>query len=114
MNMHGGVGKVLHDFGEQLAGEHGFAFFLYQSRHGILDGKLKIGCLKRERVAARIQVNARQNRQRRARSDTLQNDGQGILQFRLVDAEFQAAPFLLLSMVPVQYRTINPFSRLPP
>ena len=93
-HVHGCVGQVLHDLGEQLAGNHGLARLLDERRNRVLDGQLEVGRLKRKGVVVRVEVDARQNGKRRSGCDALEHHGQRVLQFRLVDAEFQDVPFL--------------------
>ena len=92
--VHGCVGQVLHYLGEQLAGNHGLARLLDERRNRVLDGQLEVGRLKRKGVVVRVEVDARQNGKRRSGCDALEHHGQRVLQFRLVDAEFQDVPFL--------------------
>ena len=78
----------------ELAGNHGLARLLDERRNRVLDGQLEVGRLKRKGVVVRVEVDARQNGKRRSGCDALEHHGQRVLQFRLVDAEFQDVPFL--------------------
>ena len=54
-HVHGCVGQVLHDLGEQLAGNHGLARLLDERRNRVLDGQLEVGRLKRKGVVVRVE-----------------------------------------------------------
>lgn len=62
--MHGGIGQVLHDVEEQLAGEHRAPFFFDERGDGVLNGQLQVRGLQRHVIVLRIEVNAGQDRQR--------------------------------------------------
>src|SRR5699024_9186480 len=89
LHVNGGVGQVLHDLREQLAGNDGAALTLHKRGGGVLDGQFEVGSLQGERIVFRIEVDAREDGQRRSRGDAFENDGECVLQLRLVDAEFQ-------------------------
>ena len=89
LHVHGGVGEVLDDFGEQLARNDGLAFFLHERRNRVLDGKFQVGGLERESVALRVEQDAGEDGKRRARRHAFEHDHECVLEFRLVDAEFQ-------------------------
>ena len=50
--------------------------------------------LQREGVVVRLQEHAGEDGKRRPRGHALEHHAQGVLEFRLVDAEFQGVPFL--------------------
>ena len=87
-NMHGSVGQVLHDVEEQLAGKYRAALLFHQGGDGELNGQLQVGCLQRQVVVMGIKIDTRKNGQRGTGGNALEHNGERILQFRLVDAEF--------------------------
>ena len=44
--MNRSIGKVLHNFREQLTGHHRAAFLLNERGHGVLNGELQVGGLR--------------------------------------------------------------------
>ena len=51
LDMDRSIGKVLHNFREQLAGHHRAAFLLNERGHGVLNGELQVGGLDDNFVA---------------------------------------------------------------
>ena len=97
LDMDRSIGKVLHNFREQLTGHHRAAFLLNERGHGVLNGELQVGGLEDNFVAGGLNEDAKQDKGRRSSGNPFEDNGQGVGKLGAIDTEFQGMPLFVMA-----------------